>query len=317
MRGWRSALAGSLLAGLTLLGAAAAQPPPAAPVEARVRLEARPVTIGTPFRYTLEVGAPADVEVIVPQLAGQLGELQIVDFGREPDRQADGRTIREHWYTLVTYATGEHVLPGPSLQYRGPDGALRTVAAPDATVIVQSVLDAAATPPADVRDIRGPVEVPRDYTPLLWIAAGVAGLLLLVWLLLRRLRRPAAPPGVPPRPAHELAIEALARLRAARLVEAGRYEEFYVRLSAIVREYVEARFRLRAPEMTTEEFLQAAQHRAQLAPPQRARLGQFLGEADLVKFARHQPAPADAERAYDAALEFVRATTPEEPRAAA
>jgi len=116
----------------------------------------------------------------------------------------------------------------------------------------------------------------------------------------------------------ELALEALAKLHAARLLDAGRHEEFYVRLSAIVRTYLEARFRLRAPEMTTEEFLQAAQRDPQLTPPQRSLLGTFLAEADLVKFARYVPAADDAERAYRAAREFVQSTVPPEvPRAAA
>lgn len=302
-----------ILIAVALLGALGGSPP-----EVRTRLEARPVTIGTPFRYTLEIESAPGTEVVVPQLGGAIGDLQIVDFGAAPARQVDGRTVSERWWSLVTYETGEHAIPGPTIQYRVGDGELQSVAAPDATVSVQSVLDApGGTPPSEVRDIRGPVEVPRDYTPLYWIAAGVLALLALVALLLRRLRRPAPVPVAPPRPAHALALEALVQLRAAGLIEADRYEEYYVRLSGIVREYIEARFRVRAPEMTTEEFLQAAQHRAQLAPPQRALLGQFLGEADLVKFARHHPAPADAERAWDAAHGFVQSTAAEEPRAAA
>lgn len=303
----------SVLAVVALLGSLGGPAP-----EVRARLEARPVTIGTPFRYTLEIESAPGTEVIVPQLGGAIGDLQIVDFGSAPDRQAGGRTVGERWYSLVTYATGEHPIPGPTVQYRGADGELHSVSAPDLTVAVQSVLDAAGgETPADLRDIRGPVEVPRDYTALWWIAAAVLLLLGLLILLLRRLRRPQPLPAAPPRPAHELALAALAELRAAGLVEAERYEEYYVRLSAIIRAYVEARFRLRAPEMTTEEFLQAAQRRAQLTPPQRAVLGQFLSEADLVKFARHHPSPADAARAYDAAHELVRSTAAEEPRVAA
>lgn len=302
-----------ILVAVALLGALGGPFP-----EVRARLEARPVTIGTPFRYTLEIEAAPGTEIVVPQLGGALGELQIVDFGAEPDRQANGRTVSVRWWSLVTYDTGEHAVPGPTIQYRDAAGDLQSVAAPDLTVSVQSVLDVpGGTPPTEVRDIRGPVEVPRDYTALYWIAAGVVAVLALVALLLRRLRRPKAVPVVPPRPAHALALEALAQLRAAGLVEAERYEEYYVRLSGIVRDYIEARFHVRAPEMTTEEFLQAAQRRAQLAPPQRALLGQFLGEADLVKFARHHPAPADAERAWDAAHDFVHSTAAEEPRAAA
>ena len=180
------------------------------------------------------------------------------------------------------------------------------------------VVDAAgATPPSEVRDIKGPVAKPRDYTPLLWIAAGIVAVLALLAWVVRRLRRPRAGIAPAPRPIHLRALDALAELQAAQLIEAGRFEEFYVRLSGIVRDYVEGRFRVRAPEMTTEEFLQAAQRRAELAPAHRALLGQFLGEADLVKFARHHPAPADAARALTAAGEFVRSTSPEEPRAAA
>jgi hypothetical protein len=303
--------------GLLARPAAWAQATPAAPVDVRTALEARVVTIGTPVRYAIEVTAPAGTTVEIPQLARSIGDLEVVDFGQDPDREAGGRTVVRRWYQLLTYEPGEHVVPGPSIEYRGPDGEPHRIAAPDTTLFVQSLVDAAgATPPSDVRDIKGPVAKPRDYTPLLWIAAAVAGLALLAWLV-RRLARPRTAAGPAPRPVHERALDALVQLQAAHLIEAGRLEEFYVRLSGIVRDYVEGRFRLRAPEMTTEEFLQAAQRRAELAPAHRSLLGQFLGEADLVKFARHQPAAADAERAFAAAGEFVRATAPEEPRAAA
>ena len=291
---------------------------PAAGVDVRTQVEARAVTIGTPFRYTIEVAAPAGTAVEIPQLAGAIGAFEVVDFGQEPPHATDGRTVVSRWFQLVTYETGEHVVPGPSIQYRGADGESHAVAAPDAPVVVQSLVDAAgATPPSDVRDIKGPVAKPRDYTPLLWIAAGIVAVLALLAWVVRRLRRPRAGIAPAPRPIHLRALDALAELQAAQLIEAGRFEEFYVRLSGIVRDYVEGRFRVRAPEMTTEEFLQAAQRRAELAPAHRALLGQFLGEADLVKFARHHPAPADAARALTAAGEFVRSTSPEEPRAAA
>ncbi|MBX3028441.1 hypothetical protein KF840_26405 [bacterium] len=297
---------------------AGAQGEPAAPVTAKGSVEARVLTIGTPFRYTIEVGAPTGTEVELPQIGAAIGDLQVVDFGQEPDRVAGGRTVARRWYQLVTYATGDQNIPGPMVRYREAGGEWQLVKVPDAVVAVQSLLDAAgATPPTAVRDIKGPVARPRDYTPLLWLAAALLAALALIVFVVRRLRRPAAAVAAPPRPPHEVTLDALADLQAAGLIEAGRYEEFYVRLSAIVREYIEARFRVRAPEMTTEEFLQAAQRRAQLAPTHRALLGHFLGEADLVKFARHHPTAGDAERAFAAGRDFVRSTVPEEPRAVA
>jgi hypothetical protein len=303
---------------LFVAASASAQAEPAGPVTAKSSVEARALTIGTPFRYTIEVTAPTGVEVEMPQIGSAIGDFQVADFGQEPNRDVAGKTVMQRWYQLVTYATGDQNVPGPVVRYRDPSGEVQFVKVPDALVSVQSLVDAAgATPPTDVKDIKGPVARPRDYTPLLWIVGIGLALIGLLFLVMRRLGRKPAGTMVAPRPVHELALEALARLQAAHLIEDGHYEEFYVRLSSIVREYIEARFRLRAPEMTTEEFLQAAQRRAQLAPPHRALLGQFLGEADLVKFARHHPTPADAERAFDAGRDFVRSTAPEETRAVA
>jgi hypothetical protein len=314
-------LAAALLCGARALADAAtpsatAQP---APVDIQTRVDPKAVSIGTPFRYLMRISAQKEIELKVPQLAGQIGDFQVTDFGSAPPREERGRAVLEYWYTLLTYKTGDLVVPGPTVQYRVPGSDLQSIAAPDALVMVQSLLERpGATPPADVRDIKGPIAVPRDYRPLLWLGGGVLALAAIAATLYRLLNRRRRGPAAVPRPAHELALESLAKLHAARLLDAGRHEEFYVKLSAIVRTYLEARFHLRAPEMTTEEFLQAAQRDPQLTPPQRSSLGTFLSEADLVKFARYVPAAADAERAYGAARDFVRSTAPPEvPRAAA
>ena len=314
---WMGALCGSLaaVAAAPVRGESPAARPP---VGVETSVDPSSVTIGTPLRYTLRLTADAETELVVPALAGQIGAFQVVDFGGAPPRDEGGQVVVEHWFTLVTYDVGDHIVPGPTVQYRVPGGELQSVAAPDAIVIVQSLVAAAgATPANDVRDIKGPVAVPRDYRPLLWIGAALVLLLgLVAWLYhwLNRPRRTVLPPA---RPAHEVALEALSRLHVAHLLETGRQEEFYVRLSAIVREYLESRFHVRAPEMTTEEFLPAAQRNPQLSNPQRSLLAHFLAEADLVKFARHHPAVPDAERAYMAAREFVHSTAPEVARAVA
>lgn len=284
-----------------------ATPATAAPVTVTTQVEPQRVTIGTPFRYTMRVEASGDVELIVPILGGQIGDFTITDFGEVPRREGGGRVVMERWYTMVTYETGDKIVPGPTVQYRLPGEDLQRVDAPDALVIVDSLL-AKAGDANDVRDVKGPVAVPRDYRPLWWALAGCALLAGLGVALYRVLNRARRRPAAPPRPADEVALEALARLRTARLLETGAYEPYYVRLSGIVRTYLEGRFHLRAPEMTTEEFLQAAQRAPQLAPAHRSLLSQFLTEADLVKFARYQPALEDAERAYTAAREFIEST---------
>lgn len=281
------------------------------PVTITTRVEPKHVTIGTPFRYTMRVEVSGDVEVQVPILADQLGGFLIRDFGDvAPTKTASGGTVIERWYTLVTYEAGDHLIPGVPMHYRAPGGELQRVETPETLVIVDSLLpkNEEALAKSTLRDIKGPVEVPRDYRPLWYAAAALAVVIAAGFGLYQLLNRRKQISQAPPRPAHEVALEALARLQRARLWEQQQYSEYYVQLSAIVRAYLEQRFHLRAPEMTTEEFLQIAQRDRQLPSEHRGSLTQFLNEADLVKFARHVPAATDAERAYSAARAFIEST---------
>ena len=289
---------------------AAQTPAPTAepPIKVTTRVEPQHVTIGTPFRYTMTVESPPDVEVVVPILAEKIGDFTIRDFGDASRKDAAGHSIVERWYDLVTYEPGDHDVPGPPVHYRTAGSDLQRTDAPDALVIVDSVLAHEKEEPKDVRGVKPPVAVPRDYTPLLWLAAGVLGLAAIGALLYQFLNRSRRAAAAPPRPPEEIALEALNRLRSARLLEKEEFAEFYVRLSSIVRAYLEGRFDLRAPEMTTEEFLQIAQRSPQLNAAHRSALAQFLSEADLVKFARYRPSAEDAERAYAAARQFVEST---------
>jgi hypothetical protein len=197
-----------------------------------------------------------------------------------------------------------------TVQYRIGGGDLERVDGEDVGIVVASLLEQQADA-ADIRDIKGPVAVPFDWTLVLVagaIAVAVGGL---AWLAAHLLRRINAPPGAAaPRPADVEALEALARLRERRLAEAEDRARWYVDLSAIVRRYIEGRFGLRAPEMTTEEFIHSVQRDSPLSPSHRELLGAFLADCDLVKFARHVPDLAAAERAYDAARTFVMETRP-------
>jgi hypothetical protein len=103
-------------------------------------------------------------------------------------------------------------------------------------------------------------------------------------------------------------MERLRALVARKLVEQGQIEPFFVEISAIVRDYIEQAFDLRAPEQTTEEFFlnigsapAVARHEETLKP--------FLTAADEVKFALARPGPAVIQRTFDTARDFVLQTS--------
>lgn len=300
-----------LLALLIALPAYGAEPTPTAnaPVAVHASVDRKEITIGDPVRYTVEVSAAADTELLVPVLSGQLGELTITDFGDVPTRKENGRVIVTRWYTITSFTTGDQLVPAPKVQYRIPGEDLQEAEGNEVLVGVTSLLatDKNAT---DIRDIKPPEEVPFDWRPYGIAVAAVVAVGLLGAAFFYLLNRPRRQRVIPPRPPHEIALSALNRLHTRHLIEEGKFEDYYVELSAIIRRYLEDRFNLRAPEMTTEEFLNTAASEARLAATQRRLLGDFLTQADLVKFARHLPSLRDSEAAYDAARRFVEETQP-------
>lgn len=141
----------------------------------------------------------------------------------------------------------------------------------------------------DIRDVRPPVALPMGLAPLVFLL-GACLLLGVIFFARRRMKRPKGTlRGPSPKSPWEEACEQLDALANSPFLSQGRWEEYYRRLSDIVRRYFEARFAIRAPEMTTEEFLISLKDSPVLSGSQKEVLREFLVCCDRVKFARHQP----------------------------
>ena len=86
--------------------------------------------------------------------------------------------------------------------------------------------------------------------------------------------------------------------------------EFCISVSDTLRWYLEERFSLRAPERTTEEFLQELQSSDVLSSQQKLSLSDFLQRCDLVKFAKFEPREPELLELHDSALRLVDETAP-------
>jgi len=291
------------------------------PVRFTVRAAPRALSVGEKLTLTLEVEAADGVDIRMPRPASPLGPFEVRQTHTPPDVPEDGVRRWTHRYILDTFASGE--LEIPSLQVGYTD---RRSQAPQAEqpiegelssdplfVTVSSVLTGDEQD-ADYRDIKEAVDVPiaRDW-PAYWplAAAGVVivsvAALLVVWLARRRKVRTAPQRIIP---AHVWALSQLDLLAREELIEQGQFHAFYFRLSDIVRQYIERRFGIMAPERTTEEFLREARRDSSLSDEHKELLGGFLRAADMVKFALHEPSIDESRTAFDAARGFVEQTTP-------
>ena len=203
---------------------------------------------------------------------------------------------------------GAYTIPGVAVEYRVPGKPKAMLRCAALFVQIESMVGG---DDSDIRDIQEPLSVASRYTKYyLW--GGLAAIVLIVAAALgvvyyrRRVKSLLA--GPPPVPAHELAYAELEHLLKLDLIAAGKTKEFYYRLSNIVRHYIENRFRLMAPERTTEEFLVEMSRSHALSDSHKGLIAEFLDHCDLVKYAKFAPTEAQIKATCDSAMHFIDET---------
>ncbi len=290
------------------------------PLKLNVAASPAAVWLGDPITLDVRVESPPDYLVRFEPLE-PLGDLRVRDVEtRDPRPAPRGGLEWRQRVRLDSFTSGEHSIPPVVIKYaRRPDDDARPsfdaeLATNPLKVDIRSALTSQDSP-AQPRDVSPPLLPPWRVTArdaLLWggAALGLLSLALLAFWLLRRMRGRGAPP-VPP---EVWALRELARLGGDDWVESGRAREYYYRLTEIVRGYVERKFGLAAPDMTTEEFLRSLEpprgtpFATPRLPYDAGRLRTFLEACDLVKYAAFEPRRQEAEDALRTARAFVDAT---------
>jgi hypothetical protein len=286
------------------------------PFALHVEVSPKEVWVGDPVMVELRVETP-DEQVVRFPAAEDFGELEVLNTETtEPRPGVEGGLVWQRTFTVQSYAAGVVEVPPLAIEY----GARPTE--PDAEPVFDHELTIEPMK-IEVRSAltsQDSVFEPRDITGTLtpppkplsaWAWAGIIGGIIVVAALiaaliiwLRNVARRPAPPILP----EVWALRELSLLEAALQAEGWQPREFYYRLSEIVRVYIERKFSLAAPEMTTEEFLGALAHDRGALPYDASRLREFLEACDLVKYAALQVRSEDGQQALGIARAFVDAT---------
>ncbi|WP_417736262.1 hypothetical protein [Rosistilla oblonga] len=290
------------------------------PVSVAISLDPPEPLIGDPVTLRIEVQAEQDVEVLMPEFGEALDRFAIVDFVPREAIDDAGKTILSQQYRLQPAGSGKQAIPPILIEYvdnrpdqrQAPEGYDAYEILTDAIPFtVQSVLpdDVAAdlNPPLGRLEPRQP-PAPARWPWVLALVAVCAAASPFAWRTYtdwqRRRRRKSA---------YEVARWRLDQLLRQPRISADEIDTFYVDLSNLVRHYLEDRFELRAPELTTEEFLNSLQASPDMTRDHQSLLREFLRQADLVKFAGAVPSDADIGRSIDAASQFLEETRENAP----
>lgn len=112
-------------------------------------------------------------------------------------------------------------------------------------------------------------------------------------------------------PPHVAAIKALEALHNQKLWQNNKHKQYYTGITDILRQYMEHRWNISAMEMTSDEIMAALKDR-ELPGKSYTDLGDILGTADLVKFAKYVPVPEYNETVFTNSYYFIEETKPTE-----
>lgn len=296
------------------------------PVKATVALSPKKPRLGDPLTLTLTVEAKPKVTVEMPPFGEALGRFSIVNFTPRTETSADGSVKHVQRYVLDAPMSGRQRIP--SLRIEFTDGRVGQTqgqtqgqlgdggadpSAPHELLTDELALDIASVLPDgqvqnELKGLRGPLD--ETVAQSRWLRYSLAPLALVLIglgiLLVRRLRIQARQRVRVS--AYDAAMRRLTSLEARGWPQAAEADSWYVELSDIVRRYIEDRYGVRAPELTTEEFLRAAQQQLRMQPAHRELLEAFLSTCDRVKFAGYRPGESESRQALDEARRFLSDT---------
>jgi hypothetical protein len=277
------------------------------PVSFRVSLSDSAVTIAERVKMLVETRAQKGWRAELPKFGDKLSEFGIVDYRNfQPEMGPDGAVVTKRLYELEPFLSGEYKIPPMEVAFYQEGDSTRHALESDTILVKVASLLPKDKASLDINDIAPPAKFPFGWKNILIVVgcvAAAAAAFLILWK-----RRRIKEKIVPPLSAHEIAYRKLEALLARELVEQKLYREFTAEVADILREYIEDRFSLKAPERTTEEFLVEVSPALPVDVQKKDILKKFLVHCDLVKFAALEPSVEDVERTFATCKDFIEAT---------
>lgn len=279
-------------------------------VETKVDKVSVPIGDQTTLRLIAHIPAKSDIQF--PVLADSIGKIKIVKFKADTteDTSDPNTQVISHNYTITGFDAGTYTVPQYTFHTKAE-------AYTTDSLVVQFKPVAVDTTKA-FYDIKQPLAVNYGFWDWLvdhwkWVVSGLVFVLLVVyitWYMAKRYDKNPILQNIPViLPIDVIAINKLNTLRAKNLWQQEEYKQYYIELTDILRDYIAKRYLVQTHEQTTDEILTSLRNK-DLIQEARAKLKEILVLADLVKFAKEKPLPAENELSMDKAINFVELTKP-------
>ncbi|MCQ2153779.1 MAG: hypothetical protein MJY44_04325 [Bacteroidales bacterium] len=227
--------------------------------------------------------------------------------GRKTGR-GDNRIFSVRGYVvLAPFEEGTYELPPILVQVSDSARCDTLVFAPSKVEVKSMPVDTATF---EINDIKGQIRYPLTFAEVAPYVAGgllaVALAALLAWWLARRARQ--AEQAARRDPPHIVALRELDKYRSDRYWAPDKQKTFYSGITDTLRTYIDSRFGIDAPEMTTAELFEALKSEKDIPQDLFAELKELFECADFVKFAKFTAGDDVNAAALPTAVRFVTDT---------
>jgi len=272
------------------------------------------IFIGDQIKFTVTVDQPSNLRLTLPVFKDTLCKnIEIISGPRiDSISSQNGRVKIIQKYLITSFDSGRYQVQ-PVFAETKNEGGLKRFYSDYSILKVLRVKIAPADTTAKIFDIIKPYKARvtiGEVLPWLLIAA-ITG--VLIWTALRFLRKlkkskTGIETFIPTDPAHVIAFRELESLKNEELWQKGEIKKYYTKLTEILRQYLENRFRVYSLELTTAETLESLVKTGFKKDGSYNNLKTVLTGADLVKFAKYNPVASDNESHFQNSWNFVLAT---------
>jgi hypothetical protein len=269
------------------------------------------ITIGDRIKYSVIIAHDENVKIELPEVGANLGSFEILGYNDPEPKKENGKITQVREYTVSTFEIGTFEIPPVTIRFITANDTTRRELTTEKIKI--EVTSLKPSEEGDIKDIKPPLELERDIKALIKLIAAIVIAIIIVIIIIYIIKRRKAGKSLlpmkakPPRPAHEIALEALEKLVNSDLLAQGQVKQFYIELTEIIRRYIEGRFSIIAIEMTTYQLVQNMRQ-ANMEPGTIELIERFLSDSDMVKFAKYLPTAEETQAAVQQAFEIVNST---------
>ena len=272
------------------------------------------IFIGDQINFSVTIDQPSGLKLSIPILRDSLTrKIEILSGPLIDTAEIDADKIRiTEKYLITSFDSGFYMIDPIYAEIADSGGVKRFYS--DYSML--EVARVKLTPPdtsARIFDIVAPQRAPLTLGEILpWVLIAFLSAIF-VWLILRlikkfkKTKKEIIEPAIT-EPAHVIAFRELEKLRDEKLWQAGEIKKYYTRLTEIIRQYLENRFKVYSLELTTSETLEALVKSGFRKNESYNKLKSVLTAADLVKFAKYKPEPIENDTTFTASWDFVTAT---------